>query len=156
VAVGGEERGRTSESLGRHQWAFQEEVILSVGVQALEGDPRIESTFMEGDIRDEALDILQEAMAWRLPIHRWNAVSRALDVLDAALHEDATDRVREAVHGLELAGPIRATRLEDTSALPPSSPIRLRINELVHSLRSERRPSGQDPDPKGRAATGAE
>lgn len=111
---------------------------------------------MEVDIRDEALDILQEAMTWRLSHHRWNAVGRALDALDAALHEDATDRLREAIHGFELAGPIRATRLEDTPTSPPPSPIRLRINELVHSLRSEHQSSGQGSDPKGRAATGAE
>jgi hypothetical protein len=99
---------------------------------------------VEDDIRNDALDVLREAVLWRLAGDRWSAVDRALDALAAALAANEADAFRDGVHDLELAGPTRAVRIEDTSVLPAPVSVRVRINELVHTLEGSRRSDEQD------------
>jgi hypothetical protein len=106
---------------------------------------------MEDDLRDDAVDVLRDALVWRLTTGQWTAVTQAVDVLAAALVAGDASLFREALYDLELAGPVRATRIEDAEVLPPPEPVRERVNELIHTL--DGRPV--DPQSTDDAAAGA-
>ncbi|WP_158854839.1 CATRA system-associated protein [Saccharothrix deserti] len=100
---------------------------------------------MEDDIRDDALSLLREALAWRLIGDRWRAVDRALDGMAAALERGEADAFRRVLHDLELAGPTRVVPIEGASVLPAPEPVRERINQLVHTLAEVDRPDRRSP-----------
>jgi len=106
---------------------------------------------MEDDLREDAVDVLRDALVWRLEDGQWRAVAQAVDALVAALVAGDASSFREALYDLELAGPVRATRIEDAEALSPPEPVRERVNELIHTL--DGRPA--DPQSTDDAAAGA-
>jgi hypothetical protein len=89
---------------------------------------------VQDDIQDDALDLLREALTWRLIGHRWRTVELVLDGLAAALEQGGADSFRRVLHDLELAGPTRVVPIEDAAVLPAPEPVRERINRLVHTL----------------------
>jgi len=86
------------------------------------------------DVRAEALDVLSDALQWRLAEARWQAIEQVLITMDAALEADDLDALAAATADLELAGPLRITRIGATPVVPPAPPVRDRLNRLVHSL----------------------
>jgi hypothetical protein len=114
----------------------------------------IRSLVVVDNVQEEALDLLKEVLVWRLADDRWRAVCRALDDLAVALAGNEADAFREVLYDLELAGPIRAVRIEDTSVLPAPEPVRERINQLVHTLEGSRRSGEHDADDDGTSASG--
>lgn len=109
---------------------------------------------MEDDAREDALDVLQDALVWRLTGGRWRAVEQALEAIAGALAAGDSTVFRAAVCDLELAGPVRAVRVEDASTLPAPQRVRERINELVHTLDGSRRADRRDGDDDAAAAAG--
>jgi hypothetical protein len=93
---------------------------------------------MEDDARKDALDVLRDALVWRLTGARWRAVEQVLEALAGALATDESAAFRAAVCDLELGGPVRAVRVEDASTLPAPQGVRERINELIHTLDGSR------------------
>jgi hypothetical protein len=85
-------------------------------------------------IRAEALDVLSDALQWRLADVRWQAIGQMLATMDAALAADDLTALSAATADLELAGPLRITRIGATPVVPPPAPVRDRLNRLVHSL----------------------
>lgn len=93
--------------------------------------------------REDALDVLRDALEWQLTADRWKAVEQTVDALDTALVVGDTAAFREAVCYLERVGPIRATGFgQKPTVSAPDEPVRERINELIHSL--------EDPQSAGR------
>lgn len=93
----------------------------------------------DSQAREDALDVLRDALAWRLTGGRWKVVEQTMDALGAALVAGDTAAFREAVCDLERVGPVRAIRFEDESTVAaPEEPVRERINELIHSLENPR------------------
>jgi hypothetical protein len=86
------------------------------------------------DARAEALAAVSSALHWRLADGRWQTIDQVLVSMDTALAAGDTDAFQAAVADLELMGPLRITRIGDAPAVPPSPPVRERINQLVHSL----------------------
>lgn len=86
------------------------------------------------DVRAEALDVVSDALQWRLADARWQAIEPVLAAMDAALAAGDLDALAAATADLELAGPLRITRIGATPIVPPAPPIRDRLNQLVHSL----------------------
>ncbi|MGH3937836.1 MAG: CATRA system-associated protein [Pseudonocardiaceae bacterium] len=109
---------------------------------------------MEDDARKDALDVLRDARVWRLTGGRWRAVGQALEAMAGALVADDSAAFQAAVCQLELAGPVRAVRVEDVSTLPAPHRVRERINELVHTLDGSRRTERRDDDGDAAGAAG--
>ena len=86
------------------------------------------------DVRAEALDVISDALQWRLADARWQAVEQVLVAMDAALTAGDLAALAAATADLELAGPLRITRIGTPPVLPPPPPIRDRLNQLVYSL----------------------
>ena len=86
------------------------------------------------DVRAEALDVVSDVLRWRLTDQRWQAVQQMLAEMAASLETSDLEAVRAATADLELAGPLRITRIGATPVVPPPPPVRDRLNRLVHTL----------------------
>ena len=103
---------------------------------------------MEYDVRQDALDVLRDALSWRLPEEGWAAVERAVNSLVAALSSGKTEAFAEATYLLELAGPIRARSAQQAEQSKGVSPeVRVRIAEIIHRLDGQ--PAGGTPSARG-------
>jgi hypothetical protein len=87
--------------------------------------------------RQDAVDVLHDALEWNLVPDRWRLVEQAVGELTVALAAGDEPGFRRAVSDVELAGPVRAV----TARTPPKAdpgptptPLRERINELIHQL----------------------
>jgi hypothetical protein len=86
------------------------------------------------DVRAEALDIISDVLQWRLADGRWRAIQQVLAAMDDALAAGDVDALAAATADLELAGPLRITRIGAPPIVPPTPPVRDLLNRLVHSL----------------------
>jgi hypothetical protein len=86
------------------------------------------------DVRAEALDVVFDALHWRLADARWQTIEQVLIAMDAALAAGDLDALAAASADLELAGPLRITRIGATPVVPPAPPVRDLLNRLVYSL----------------------
>jgi hypothetical protein len=109
--------------------------------------------------RDEAADLLRDALAWDLPAWRWEQVQDAVTGMVAAVAAADLAALRRTTSYLELCGPARvATRLgtqqQDSARLPAPMPVRERIAELVDTLAPEKDLKANDgpgPEPAPRS-----
>ena len=96
------------------------------------------------DVRAEALEVVLDALEWRLTKARWQAVEQAILAMRAALAADDLEALAGATTDLELAGPLRIIRIGTTPAVAAAPPIRDLLNQMVHSLGGT--PTGEDHD----------
>jgi hypothetical protein len=82
----------------------------------------------------DALNVLRDATKWRLTSARWGVVANAVRAMAAALVSGDVRAFRDAVSDLELAGPVRATRVGDTPTVPAPEPVLEEIYELIHTV----------------------
>ncbi|MFE2609771.1 CATRA system-associated protein [Streptomyces mirabilis] len=101
---------------------------------------------MDEEIRAEALDVLREALHWRLAAGRWPEVDRLTEAMGRAISAGDGAAVRQSTHALEGAGPRRAVRAEQAAALTAQAPLRERINTLIHLLDDSRTSAVEAPD----------
>jgi hypothetical protein len=92
---------------------------------------------LDDELRQDALDVLQDVTRWRLTGSRWESVADIVESLSAAREAGDWAALRAAVYDLELAGPVRATRIGADAVVPAPDPVREEINELVHALDDE-------------------
>lgn len=113
------------------------------------GDPY--SPF-DDELRSDLLDVLDDVPVWRLAPERWQQVNELLRVIADALVSEDVGMLRDATGELELAGPVRITRIGSTPAEtePPPQEVQERVNHLKHSLRSLDRPDDQTSDKSDR------
>jgi len=93
-----------------------------------------ESGLLDDETRTDALDALGDLLHWRLAPQRWERVGQILEALARAFAEGDIDTFREATTDLELAGPVRITRIGATPLTPAPEPVRDRANHLVHAI----------------------
>ncbi len=89
---------------------------------------------LDDELRADAINVLRDALEWRLTGPRWSAVETAVAVVTAAWRAGDVAALREAVYELELAGPVRATGIGDTPVVPPAEPVRDDINQMIFEL----------------------
>jgi hypothetical protein len=92
------------------------------------------NSFDTGGVRAEALDVVSDALQWRLADARWIGIERVLAAMDTAIAANDVAALATATADLELAGPVRIIRIGTVPVGPPPSAIRDRLNRLVHSL----------------------
>lgn len=95
---------------------------------------------LEAELRVDALDVLGDAVQWRLTSQRWYVVRGVLDVMRSAVDVGDVEALRAAVFELELAGPVRAVPTDGPEVVEPPDLVRDLINELVHDLSGEEAP----------------
>jgi hypothetical protein len=86
------------------------------------------------EIRGDARDIAADVLGWRATEDEWQEIGRLVDALIAAMDARDWPALRTATAALEVASPLRVTRLGDErrNRLPPPEPVRERVNRLVH------------------------
>lgn len=89
---------------------------------------------IDDELRSDALDVLGDALRWRMTAARWEGIGGAVAELTAALRAGDVEAVRRAVTELELLGPVRATVMGDTPTTPVPEPVREEIDVLVRTL----------------------
>lgn len=94
------------------------------------GDPHA----LDDEVRTDALDVLTDALQWRMTEPRWAAIRVAVDALAAAVRTGDTEAAQAAVADLELLGPVRATPIGHEPLVPAPDPVRDEINELVRAM----------------------
>jgi hypothetical protein len=82
----------------------------------------------------EALEALGDLAEWQLPAERWDRVAAIIEVLIHTYTDRDGPAFRNAIIDLEMAGPVRITRIGATPTVPPPQRVRDRANHLVHSL----------------------
>jgi hypothetical protein len=118
---------------------------VTLGSMAFPDDPS--PAWDAGDLRAEALEVVSDALQWRLAGERWQAIGQILAAMDAAVAAGDTDALAAATADLELAGPVRITRIGAVPVVPASKPVAYQLNRLVHSLGGTVVPEPADVDP---------
>jgi predicted negative regulator of RcsB-dependent stress response len=90
-------------------------------------------------VHSDALDVLSYVLSWKLAAPRWQEIEKMLVAMDTALQANDLEALAEATIRLELAGPLRATRIGGTSVSAPPDAVRGRVVQLMLSLRGRRR-----------------
>jgi hypothetical protein len=96
---------------------------------------------------------LADLLQWQLVPKRWERVEQIVDSAAQAVAAGDVDALRDAIGELELAGPVRVTRIGATPLVPPPDQVRDRANHLVHSLGGA---SGRDTSRPADSTSGAE
>ncbi|MFC5824737.1 CATRA system-associated protein [Nonomuraea insulae] len=107
--------------------------------------PAPESQSTETEIISDARAVLRDMLEWKLTPARWEQLSETIDIAVTAEKSGDLEALQRVTIELELAGPVRVTRLgaRPTVAAPPR--VRERVNLLVYEL--GRRPhDADDPD----------
>jgi hypothetical protein len=85
-------------------------------------------------VLQDAVHVLEDLLVWELSPARWEGIAGILDALAAEVADSDLSNLAEATIQLELAGPVRLTRIGATPTEPPPPRVRERINQLIHRL----------------------
>ncbi len=86
------------------------------------------------EVRQDAVSVLQDMLSWRLSTARWDSIAGSVEALATYLDLGDLAAARDIVIQLELAGPVRITRIGALPSQPPPPPVRDRVNQLIHRL----------------------
>ena len=93
-------------------------------------------------VQSDALDVLSAVLTWRLADARWQAIEEVLVAMDVALQANDLEALAEATIHLELAGPLRVTRIGGIPASAAPDAVRDRVVQLTRSLNDRRLAQG--------------
>ncbi|WP_329282043.1 CATRA conflict system CASPASE/TPR repeat-associated protein [Streptomyces sp. NBC_01451] len=111
--------------------------------------------WIDEETRTDVLEVLGDLLAWELTPQRWERVEPIVVSLAEALAAGDGAAARDATADLELAGPVRATRLGAVPVIPVPEHIRDQADHLVHSLdAAPQGPTGHDSGSTGRPGGG--
>lgn len=101
------------------------------------------------EVKLAALSVLTDVLQWRLPQTHWTRVTEIVQSIDKALSAGDPAALQAATIDLELAGPIRITRIGAPPQVPAPRLVRDRVNIMVASLTdvtcgTDRGDSGKD------------
>jgi hypothetical protein len=110
-------------------------VVITLGNMGSSGQPQASpEPGIPENVRAEVLDVIQDVLEWQLAEARWPAIEHILMAMDAACRMGDQEGLETATVDLELAGPLRITRIGATPIIPAPPPIRNRLNQLVFAL----------------------
>jgi hypothetical protein len=84
--------------------------------------------------RNDALELLQEALEWVVSARRWTQIDELLIALRDSWFAGDGGRFRDVVGDLEVLSPLRANDAGRDSGTPPPEPVRDRINDTIHEI----------------------
>jgi hypothetical protein len=91
-------------------------------------------SFFDAEVLQEALQVVEDAIAWELSPAHWEAIEPLLDALASALRSGDEAALISATTDLQLYSPVRIITLGSKSSVPPPPPVRYLLNTLVHSI----------------------
>ncbi len=92
-----------------------------------------------------AREILEHILKLEMAPARWERLSHLIEIAIGAEAAGDRDGLRHATVELELAGPVRITRIGDSPSVPPPPAVRERVNHLIHALSTDAgRDAGED------------
>jgi CATRA-associated small protein len=83
---------------------------------------------------EDAVHVLADLLLLELSPARWEGIAGILEALAAEVAVSDLSNLGEATIQLELAGPVRITRIGALPTEPPPPRVRERINQLIHTL----------------------
>lgn len=86
------------------------------------------------ELRGDAVDVLDHALAWRLAPDGWAAVDTAVGSTLTAFECGDTEALQSAIAALDLLDPRRGKKAGTPPEVPPPDPVRERINDTIHKL----------------------
>ncbi len=86
------------------------------------------------EIFNDAYLAISDAIQWQLPEERWEAIGQILTVMDATIKAGDIAGLAEATAELEVAGPLRLTRIGGTPIVPPNPEVRRLLGDLEYVL----------------------
>lgn len=86
------------------------------------------------DARAAALEVVSESVSWMLPELRWERVTEVVQLMDNALSAGDPVALDNATVELELAGPVRITRIGATPQVPPPPKVLERLTWTARQL----------------------
>lgn len=89
------------------------------------------------ELREDALAVLGELLGWEATDGGWRHIGDLVTRADTAVVERDWPALRTAISELELASPLRTTKLGEPPRRPAPEPVRERVNRLVHALSHE-------------------
>jgi hypothetical protein len=96
---------------------------------------------LDTDLRNSTITLLDEVPEWHATTTEWEYLGGLIKAVEEVIAQQDWPRLRKVVDELELARPLRATRLgrqpERPPVLPASEPVRERVNRLVYDLRTQ-------------------
>jgi len=111
----------------------------------------LSSPGMDEELRQTALEVLEDVAHWSLRPSGWERVGGGLAEMERALRAADVKRLRRAVADVEMAGPHRISGVEEAALLPLPQVYRERVDELIHGLHTpqEEQPSSGDANADG-------
>jgi CATRA-Associated Small Protein len=106
-----------------------------LGHMGPKGEPGGQGRWDSGDmqeIRADALDVVTDALQWRLAEERWQKIEDILTAMDGALENGDANAIAATTADLELAGPLRIILIGPAAG--PTPVARDLLNKMVHSL----------------------
>ena len=107
------------------------------------------------DLRSDVLDIISDAVQWRLPEERWADVEELVQALHEALRIGEPDEVETALAKLELAAPLRITPISGDPTRPATHRLRNLAKQVVHDLGEGLGPDARRPGDEQRNENGS-
>jgi hypothetical protein len=86
------------------------------------------------DLRSDVVDILSDAVQWRLPAARWDGVEKLVQALHDAVKAGDPEKLEAALGDLELAAPLRITPIGGEQTTQATSKVRNLAGRVVHDL----------------------
>jgi hypothetical protein len=89
---------------------------------------------LSNDLKSDVVDIVSDALRWRLTEGRWRQVEQLVGAMRMALQAGDPQAVEAAVIDLELAAPLRIIPIGTTPVGPPAPRLRRLAMQIVHDL----------------------
>ena len=105
-------------------------------------------------VSQDALSVLHDVLEWQLSGTRWEGIAGSVEALAASLSTGDLAAAREAVIQLELAGPVRITRIGALPTEPAPPRVRERVNHLVFQLSGGETPTAVPDQDEGAEGDG--
>jgi hypothetical protein len=98
----------------------------------------------DGQLIEDAVDVLRDASRWRLVPERWRPVQAAVETLFESLAAGNVEAFRSAVYELEAAGPVRALGFGEIAPVAVPADLADQVVELIYSLDDRVIPAPED------------
>lgn len=89
---------------------------------------------LPSSLRSDVLDVVSDALQWRLTEARWKEVEQLLNALHEALQAGDPEAVDAVTADLELASPLRIIPIGTPPLEPPGPQLRSIVVRIVHHL----------------------